>query len=457
MTNYSPNTWNSGDVVTKAKVDRLEAGAAAALPSAPGTGKNPLTGVYYANGYSGVDPTGATDSTTGLNTMFAAVPTDQTIVFTGTYKIVGTLNQPPARSRCVGTGEGAVLSYQPASAGTMMTITNAQRIKFVDMKFLLPATTAGAGSTLFTLSGTFRCSWHRCVFQGQHVSSGDAYGVSTGHRGVNLTGNSGDNQIIDCDFNNLGVGIQTDCVQNSMSGGAFSSCYVGVYGHGASQSGFSLSGYVDFVSPNASPGVVTRNIWVPDTASDWWIEHCWFEGADTCIELGDGAGTGPASVSIQRCHTAANTTCVKLLGGQGSSIEDIDFGYSNSNTSATSLSVNGTYCTRGFAKNLRSLIPSDPKLSGGNGVDLVSTAFPTGWTYVGTARVRLANQLVGASDWVNDAGTNLAGVLANGAIVIDGSGTGLVLRDSSNKYWRVTVSTGGALVITGLTTTRPTS
>jgi hypothetical protein len=34
MPNYTPNTWNSGDIVTKTKLDRLEAGVAAALPSA---------------------------------------------------------------------------------------------------------------------------------------------------------------------------------------------------------------------------------------------------------------------------------------------------------------------------------------------------------------------------------------------------------------------------------------
>lgn len=34
MANYVPNTWATGNVVTKTKMDRLEAGAAAALPSA---------------------------------------------------------------------------------------------------------------------------------------------------------------------------------------------------------------------------------------------------------------------------------------------------------------------------------------------------------------------------------------------------------------------------------------
>jgi hypothetical protein len=427
---------------------------------APGTGKNPLTGVYYANGYSGVDPTGVADSTTGINTMFAAIPSDQTIVFTGTYKITGALTQPADRTLIVGTGEGTTWSYQPAAAGTMMTITNAQRPHFRDMTFRLPATTAGAGSTLFKLSNSFRGGFQRCVFQGQHNTAGDAYGVSTGHRGVYLTDNSGDWQFIDCDFNNLGVGIQTDCVENSVLGGAFSSCYVGIYGHGAAgQSGMSVTGYVDFVSFDDEPGMVRANIWVPDTASDWWISHVWTEGSDTSMEFGDGAGTGPALVSIQNCHIAANTSCIKVLGGQGTSICDVDFGQStgNGSTQARSVTINSTYATSGSAKNLRSLISGDPALTGGNGTDLASTVFPSGWTYIGTSRVRLANQLVGASDWVNDGGTKLAGVLSNGAIVIDGSATGMVLRDSSNKYWRVTVNTSGTLVVTGLTTTRPTT
>lgn len=34
MTNYTVNSWTTGDTITKTKMDRLEAGAAAALPSA---------------------------------------------------------------------------------------------------------------------------------------------------------------------------------------------------------------------------------------------------------------------------------------------------------------------------------------------------------------------------------------------------------------------------------------
>jgi hypothetical protein len=425
---------------------------------APGTGKNSLTGVYYANGYSGIDPTGAADSTAGFNTLFAAVPTGQTIVVTGTYKIVGTLNQPPDRTRVVGTGEGAIFSYQPTTAATMMTITNAQRVRFLDVKFLLAASTAGAGSTLIKVSNSFRGSFTRCVWEGQHNTAGDTYGRTTGHRGVYLTDNSGDNIFYDCDFNNLGVGIQTDCIQNSVVGGAFSSCYVGIYGAGtAGQPGMVVTGYVDFVSFDDEPGMVSRNIWCPGTANNWWLTDVWTEGADTSIEFGDGAGAGPALVAMKNCQLAANTTCLKILGGQGTSLEDIYFGYSNGNTSARSVQVNGTYATSGFAKNLRSIIPTDPAKTGGNGTDLVSTTFPTGWTYIGTSRHRLTNQLLGAADWVTDAGTKLAGVLSSGAVVVDGATAGLVLKDSGGKYWRVGVSTGGALTVTGLTTTRPTT
>jgi hypothetical protein len=219
----------------------------------------------------------------------------------------------------------------------------------------------------------------------------------------------------------------------------------------------SISGYVDFVSFDDEPGVVSRNIWCPVTANNWWLADIWCEGSDTCIEFGDGAGTGPALVSLQRCHLAANTTCLKILGGQGTSLEDIYFNYSNGNTSALSLQINSTYATRGFAKNLRSIAPSDPNRTGGNGIDMVSTVFPAGWTYIGTGRHRLTNELMGATDFVNDAGTKQSGFLANGTFVVDGSATGVVLRDSSNKYWRVTVNTSGVLVVTGLTTTRPTT
>lgn len=42
-----------------------------------------------------------------------------------------------------------------------------------------------------------------------------------------------------------------------------------------------------------------------------------------------------------------------------------------------------------------------------------------------------------------------------GDIIVDSSSRGIVLKDSSNIYWRVKISTGGALTTTSLGATKP--
>jgi hypothetical protein len=54
-------------------------------------------------------------------------------------------------------------------------------------------------------------------------------------------------------------------------------------------------------------------------------------------------------------------------------------------------------------------------------------------------------------------GTGKGGVLAGGTMYSDDAAQGLVLKDTANHYWRVTVSTAGVLTTADLGTTKPTA
>lgn len=66
----------------------------------------------------------------------------------------------------------------------------------------------------------------------------------------------------------------------------------------------------------------------------------------------------------------------------------------------------------------------------------------------------------GTSDILNvntSGGTVKAGFLNGGTFISEDAAQGIILKDSANTYWRVTVNTSGQLITTGLGTTRPTA
>ena len=356
----------------------------------PGATINALTGWYHADGSPNIDKTGVLDSTAGVSAFHSAVPSGSTIYYPkGTYKVTAAVTPPAADVTVSGSGYGTQFLFNPTVAGTMLTLTGNANNKFVGVRFSLAATTAAAGSTLVNLNGAFRCSFTRTVFQGQHTTSGDAYGVQTGHIGVSISANAGDNIFYDCDFLNLGVGIKTDSIQNSMVGGKFGTCYVGIWGttniggDGQTGAGMSLSGYVDFVS-SATAGLVAFNILIDGAANQWWLSDCWFEGGNIGVQVGSvSAVAGPSMFGMVNCKVAAMTKCVDIQYVRQPYLANVQFGASGGGT-VTAMTIDAGVAD-GTAINLIDLITGDVAL---NGTDLSPTLFPSGWTYIGRSHLR---------------------------------------------------------------------
>lgn len=256
----------------------------------------------------------------------------------GTYTV--TSWAPPTRSQVIGAGQdNTTIRY--AGTGTCATLTNLQRNKFVDLRFLL----TNAAGTWFKVDNTFRASWTRCVFQGQHTAVADAYATIAGHVGVWLTGNAGDNLFYDCDFLNLGIGIKTDCIQNGVVGGKFGSNYVGIYGFGGG--GMSVNGYVDFVGPAPNP-IVSKAVFIDGASGQWWFDQCWFEGATVALQVGN-ASAGPAQFGMRDSKIAATTTGIDMKYCRNPILTNISFTGDQSNVDTPDpIVVNATNAPEGI-------------------------------------------------------------------------------------------------------------
>lgn len=348
----------------------------------------------YAGGAKG-------DNVTNDDAAFAAAyaaagPDGAVFLPKGNYKL--TVFDPPQRSTTWGLGESSSIWY--SGTGTLSTITNKQRVKFHGLRFVM----TDAAATLFKLDNSFRCTWTGCVFQGQHTTAGDAYGTTAGHIAVNITGNAGDNTWLNCDFLNMGVGIRTDSIQNSVIGGKFGTCYVGIHGTNTGAragGGMSVSGYVDFVS--GYPGIVAYNVLIDQPAGQWWFDQIWCEGADVCMKVGvDGLG-GPTQFDVTNSKLTGSTTVLDIQYARQPYLANIQFG-NNPGYTPKSININPNVVD-GTAVNLISAYTGDPAISG---TDYADGTFPQGWTYIGRQHMKLPVRLTGHSQLTSDANDKTA-------------------------------------------------
>lgn len=428
------------------------------------------------------NPASATTNDAAFAAAYAASKT--VYVPAGIYYL--TTLAPPTTSRTFGAGEATHIRY--AGTGTFCTLTSLQRVKFQDIMFVL----TNAAGTLFTLNSSFRCSWARVILQGQHSAAADSYGVTTGHIGVNITGNAGDNLWTDCDFVNLGVGIKTTEIQNNAVGCKFGTCYVGILGtSGGGTSGMSLDDCV-FVSSNTL-GLVAFNILIDANAGQWWITNTWFEGADVVVQVGDSAVGGPSQFGMVNVKLGGSVKGIDLQNCRQPLLSNVQLGVNPGRTPTTLLTIDPTHVAEGTAIGLINIYAGDANVSG---QDYLPSTFPSGWNVLGRARMKVPTTMDGHTTWQSDADGSCAlilkpksasvtsdifrvldsggtkkvwvdkdallkfsGTAVGGTFISDDAAQGYVLKDTQGTphYWRVTVNNSGSLVTTDLGTTRPTS
>ncbi|WP_194818318.1 glycosyl hydrolase family 28-related protein [Nocardia sp. XZ_19_385] len=311
---------------------------------------------------------------------------------------------------------------------------------------------SGPASTAVLLSNCFRCSFDAVVLRGNHLS--DNHPKFVQQRGVVLEGDTGGTAFINCDINNFGTGIVTSCIQNYVTSSKLTSNYVGVLGTGNDHNaGLSMTN-VEFVS-DRDPRTTVNHIRVDGASNDWWLTNVWFEGAEIALSIGDLKRGGPSQFGMVNCKVAARTVGVDLIYCRQPYLANVIFD-KDMDKAPTDLRIDHTGCPEGTAINLIST----------NTDDLEPGMFPDGWTVISRDSMHtpfFAGTMVGRAG-ASDAdifqaqgpdNSVRAAVLSSGAWLSDRPEAGVVLKDQAGGYWRLTVSTDGALGTTPLGRQRP--
>ncbi|WP_024804652.1 glycosyl hydrolase family 28-related protein [Nocardia sp. BMG51109] len=347
-------------------------------------------------------------------------------------------------------GDGADLTtIVHEDDGTLITLRGRQRVRFVRLGFYL----SGATGTAAQLTGCFRCTFESVVLRGNHLA--ENFPRYARQRGVVLDGNTGGTAFIDCDINNFGYGLVTSCIQNYVTSSKFTSNRISVLGTGNDNNAGLALANVEFVS-DKDPRTTDRHVVVDGAANDWWFTNVWFEGAETALSIGTDRG-GPAQFGMVNCKVAARSTCLALTRCRQPYLANVLFD-PDLDTPPTELRIDPDGCPEGTAINLVS----------GSHDDIGPHTFPDGWHVLGRggrygahfAGTVVAQAVRSDADVLqvrDHDGMVTAAALPGGTWLSDRADGGVVLRDSTGAYWRLTVGTDGAVRTSSLGGQRPRS
>ncbi|WP_109524266.1 MULTISPECIES: glycosyl hydrolase family 28-related protein [Nocardia] len=331
---------------------------------------------------------------------------------------------------------------------TLISLRNRSRVRFSRLGIYM----SGPRSTAVVLTECFRCSFDAVVIRGNHLSSNHPQFLA--QRGVVLEGNTGGTAFINCDINNFGVGITTSCIQNYVTSSKLTSNFIGVLGTGNDHNaGLALTN-VEFVSDH-DPKTTDKHLAIDGAANDWWLTNVWFEGADIAVSVGDRERGGPAQFGMVNCKVAARSVAIDLVYCRQPYLANVVFD-PDLERPPIELRIDPAGCPEGTAVNLISSA----------GEDFAPGQFPDRWHVLGRGSMRaprFEGTIVGRAgrgdaDIMQAQGPDgdvRSAVLSSGAWLSDRPEGGVVLKDNDGGYWRLTVSTDGAVRTSPLGRQRP--
>ena len=341
---------------------------------------------------------GSTNDTAAVASAYAvARDTKRPLYFPpGVYKVTSL---PSFANYTTVIGAGADLTtilYE--GTGTLLQLTSAQRVAFKNLGFWL----TGTSGTIVNLSNCFRCSFDSVVIRGQHTDANPT--TFRNQKGVVLRDNTGGTSFVNCDINNLGVGMTVSCIQNYVTNCKFATNWVGVLGTGNNfAAGLSIIG-TEFV---ASARSCDRHIFIDGAANDWWLSNVWFEGAKTAIIAGSPGVGGPSQFGLVNCKLAATTMVLDIQHCRQPYLSNVILD-KDPGSNPTLLRINSTHANEGVAINLIN----------GATFDFPTSVFPPGWTVLGRGKMLAAG--------------------------------GPIVKSPDGRSWQITVSNSGALTTRSL-------
>lgn len=333
---------------------------------------------------------GTTDDTSAVGTAYTAAAGRPLFFPPGTY-LVTALPSFVSRDQVIGAGPTqSMIKY--AGTGTLKQCSNLYGMTFRHIGFWA----TGAGATLLRLSNCFRFSFDHVIFRGAHDdATGSTYRTQVG---LKLDTNTGASFISHCDFENLGIGLQTSCIQNHVTLSKFTVCYRSVYGvGGTANAGLSLS-LVEFVGGDV--GTTETHIYIDGSANCWTLNAVWFEKADYACRVGVGGTGGPSQWTMIGCKIGAAVTGVDLIYCRQPVLINNQWDEDQGGTQ-TELVINATNAEEGFAAGNVTTLRSD----------FDDADFPQYWTVFRKGSGRIPNFTVSSN-------AEIAGSLNTGSVRI---------------------------------------
>ncbi|WP_280503917.1 mannuronan epimerase [Nocardia farcinica] len=245
---------------------------------------------------------GIADDTTAFADAHTAAAGRPLLVPAGTY-LVTALPDLDDGDRIIGAGYSSEILY--AGTGTLLELDGRQDVALADLSIHL----TGATATALDLSACFQVSVEGVRIRGEHTgASGTTY---HGQTGIVLRDNTGNTRVHNSMLANLGIGIETSCIQNEITNSKIVTCHTGVLGTGGTGDAGLIAIGVEFVG-DTDPDTVAAHVEIDGPANQWLFDGCWFEGSEYGLIVGEAGTGGPSSFTMVGCKIAARAVGLQL-------------------------------------------------------------------------------------------------------------------------------------------------
>lgn len=285
------------------------------LDDTTGAHAAPLESVVNVRLY-GAKGDGTTDDTTAIAAAYTAAAGRPLFFPAGVY-LVTVLPALTDGDRLIGVGP-KVSEIKYAGTGTLLALSSKQDIGFRSLGFWV----TGAAAVVLSLSSCFQISLDDVRIRGAHDgTTGSTYRTQ---KGLVLSSNTGNTRVHNCLFANLGIGIETSCIQNEITNSKIVNTWKSVKGiGGTSNAGLVMIG-CELIS-DTDPDTTVSHVDITGSANTWVFTGCWFEGSDYGLIVGVHGSGGPSSFTMVGCKIAARVVGIQFNNCRQPSLISCEF------------------------------------------------------------------------------------------------------------------------------------
>lgn len=408
---YSPQTWTNGAIggtpISGARLTHLEAGVTAAIPKGDQ--------VFNVRDYGALG-NGSADDTAAVAAAYAAAGGRPLMFPYGSYKVTALPAFVDGDHLIGVSSTDSEIVY--TGTGTLLPLTGRQDMAIRSLSIYI----SGVGAKAIDMSGCFQVSIDDVRIRGAHDgTTGSTY---HGQKGLILRDNTGNTRIHNTIIANLGVGIETSCIQNEITNSKIVNCYTGVHGVGGTANAGLVCIACEFIG-DTTAATVSAQVNIDGSANTWVFTGCWFEGSDYGLIVGVFGSGGPSSFTMIGCKIAARVVGLQLNHSRQPTLVGCEFNADSGGTMTEIVfggSPAGNEVIEGLALNLITTIRSD----------FGDTDFPQYWVVSRRGSMRAPNMTV-SSD------LTVAGGISTGDLQVrNGAGVGKVLTSDAdgNATWQ---------------------